>query len=239
MKAFATDFQTLMSDIKDGAVDTDAATAAINRLSTELGIPPSEVIAMGLEEIGRLTDVNNEKMDAHRAKLKEQADAYQLASAGLAQAIDDADAFAAALDRVNEASELDFSMMALDTVDSFDAMKEAIEGTKDVAVDWATVDLTPDSVEELKGIPDELAAVTAGDLRDARLDPDRAERSVRDGWDRRLHRQSRVLPVAGARPVPGRRSRRWVRPLVRPGAGGSVGDELGLIARRHPDHDRR
>ena len=73
LKAFATDFETLMSDIKDGAVDTDAATAAINRLSTELGIPPSEVIAMGLEEIGRLTDVNNQKMDEHRAKLKEQA----------------------------------------------------------------------------------------------------------------------------------------------------------------------
>ena len=95
-------------------------------------------------------------------RLREQDGAYRQAAAGMDAAIDAADALATALDRVNETSELDFSLMALDTVDSFDAMKEAIKGTKDVAVDWATVDLTPDSVEELKGIPDELAAVTEG-----------------------------------------------------------------------------
>ena len=70
--------------------------------------------------------------------------------------------FAKALDRVNEASDLDFSQMALDTVESFDSMKSALGDLEDVAVDWATVDLTPDSVEELRGIPDELAKVTDG-----------------------------------------------------------------------------
>jgi len=95
-------------------------------------------------------------------RVREQDAAYREVAAGMDEAIDAADALAAALEQVNAASELDFSLMALDTVDSFDAMKEAIKGTKDVAVDWATVDLTPDSVEELKGIPDELAAVTEG-----------------------------------------------------------------------------
>ena len=139
-----------------GQAQADVGTATLSAAESE------KFFGTAVEETTAAVGDDLAMLDERNKRLREMKDAYQVAAAGLAQAVDDADAFAAAFDRVNEASELDFSTMALDTVDSFDAMKEAIKGTKDIAVNWSKVDLTPDSVEELKGIPDELAAVTEG-----------------------------------------------------------------------------
>jgi hypothetical protein len=101
-----------------------------------------------------------EAADAAAEAQRQMAADVEDASLALLDAESASDAFATALDRVNAASELDFALMALETVDSFDSMKDSLTGLKDVAVDWSKTDLSPDSVDELKGIPDELAAVT-------------------------------------------------------------------------------
>ena len=166
---YAAEFERIAAAMASGATP---AAKDLEVVTEGLGITMAEAFGLGqglvdehtaaqqalAEAVGATADMQAEAAQ----RLREQDGAYRQAAAGMDAAIDAADALAAALDRVNETSELDFSSMALDTVDSFDAMKEAIKGTKDVAVDWATVDLTPDSVEELKGIPDELAAVTEG-----------------------------------------------------------------------------
>lgn len=88
--------------------------------------------------------------------IQETIDAYDgtaAAAEGLQTAISD----------LNEASSLDFSLMAENTVDSFDTLKESLKNAKKEikkGIDWSKIDLSPDEIDELKGLPDELAQVT-------------------------------------------------------------------------------
>ena len=88
----------------------------------------------------------------------------------LAEAYDDAalamlsmepdEGFDRAIDQLNKLSELDFAAMAINTVESFDTIKDALKEAEEAGADWSKVDFSPESVDELKGIPDELQAVT-------------------------------------------------------------------------------
>jgi len=159
---FAEQWSTLFADMRDGSIDTQAAADAINQLAEGLGLTQSEVIALAHGELDKqmenAAEAIGETVQQSLALSTAVRDArLAMLDSGLA-----AEAFADAMEQVNQASQLDFSQMALDTVASFDAMKESLVGLKEVAVDWSSVDLSPDSVEELRGIPDELAAVTDG-----------------------------------------------------------------------------
>jgi hypothetical protein len=174
LESFTSHWKTLMDDMRDGSIDSKAAADAINFLTDALGKQPEEIIAIaqaGLDdeyaaqakaadEAKRAVDENNEKMREAYAAQRQFADAVGLANAGLAEAVDSADAMGTALDRLNTTtSELDFSQMALDTVGSFDDMKTAIDAAAEAGVDLSKIDLTPESVEELKNIPAELAGI--------------------------------------------------------------------------------
>jgi hypothetical protein len=102
------------------------------------------------------------EVGAEAAKAQqEMADAVSEAGIAMLDAEANSEAFASALDRVNAASDLDFAQMAQDTVKSFDDVKGALDDIEHKSkIDWSNFDITPDEYSELKGMPDELAAVT-------------------------------------------------------------------------------
>jgi hypothetical protein len=157
---------------KDWIATLEASVAALPQLQ-----PALDAAKQKLAELTGEMDRNAAAAAQIEQVQKAFADAGEAAQAAvddqfaLAQSIADAAAdmdtgalaaegFASALDQINQASELDFSMMAIDTVESFDTIKEALEGAQAAGVDWSNVDLTPESLDELKGITPELEAVT-------------------------------------------------------------------------------
>jgi hypothetical protein len=153
MKAFAGSFKVIMDDIRNGGETTEATTATVNRLAAALGIPPPEVLAMALEQV-------NEEAGATAEAEGELAAAVEEAGVAMLDAAANSEAFASALEQINSASDLNASLGMLDTVESFDTLKESLEAAQKAGTDWSKVDLSPDSVDELKGISDELAGVT-------------------------------------------------------------------------------
>jgi hypothetical protein len=139
-----------------GLEPTAAQLSAISTLTSKYGTTAEEVYGLVVEKQEEAADAAGETAEAQA----ELADAVGEAGLAMLDASRDSEAFASALERINAGSELDFSLMALDTVESFDSMKTAMEGAQKAGTDWSNVDLSPDSVDELKGISDELAAVT-------------------------------------------------------------------------------
>lgn len=68
-------WDTLFAAIRNGTLDSQEATDAINRLHTELGIAPSDVLALGMEEINRRQQEATKSADERRKAEKEAADA--------------------------------------------------------------------------------------------------------------------------------------------------------------------
>lgn len=103
---------------------------------------------------------HNKAVDAAIQKAIAIRDAWINGVIAMGTLKDSADQMATSFDQLNKASELDFATTAFDTVNAFDDIKEALKDAEKAGVDWSNVDLSPDSVAELKGIPPELQKLT-------------------------------------------------------------------------------
>lgn len=182
MKFFQSDWRKLMNDLGDnGKIDT--ATDSLNRLSTQLNLPPQEVISLALDGIADSADKASGKWNGFGAAveftkgvIKDAAkDAKDLAAKqeavseainnitedwkGMADEISE-QGFADAIDQFNSLSELDLAQTRQDTVSSFDDVKEAIKNAAKEVKGWQKMDLTPDSFDELRGMPDSFGDIT-------------------------------------------------------------------------------
>jgi hypothetical protein len=61
---------------------------------------------------------------------------------------------------LNRLSDIDFAQQAFRTVKSFDDTKAALADLAKTGQDWKNIDLVPDSADELRGVSDEVIAVT-------------------------------------------------------------------------------
>jgi hypothetical protein len=165
LKQFTERWQTLFDDLKDGKFDTQASADAINFLAEQLGLTVDQV-----EELARqhMDDIMKDAGKAADDAAKNQADFTK-------NVLDTANAYDKVQGRIDAAkqgiadfdstSPLNFSEMAVNTVQSFDDIKKAIGDVRD----FAKHPLIPTTVKELKGITKERAAVVGavGDMRDA------------------------------------------------------------------------
>lgn len=151
-------WNTLIADMADGTVDTQGAADAVNTLGTELGLTREEVIGLAK---GKLDETLQSGADA-AANLAEGMANVNDAFEGIDERVA---ALGSAFESFNAKSDLDFSAMASNTVQSFDDIKAALKDVQDIG----SKPLVPTSVESLRGLSDESAKVidTIGGMRSA------------------------------------------------------------------------
>ena len=158
----------LFSAIKAG--DEEGAAALSNTLAGLLHIAdPAQVVAIAVGEIDKRQEgaaKSAEELAKQEKELAEQvadvAEAAAEASAEWAAMADEISetSFQEAIDNFNSLSELDLAQMRQNTVGAFDSVKEAIKTAAEEVDNWGRMDLTPDSYDELKGMPDQFGAIT-------------------------------------------------------------------------------
>ena len=153
--------------LRDGISLTAAEQEVLTQLAEEYGITEEAALDKAIGLYDEKQTAAKEAGDAEKEAADEAREAQEELDKSIRETIgawDEAaaasEAFGTALEQAQAGSELDFSLMAANTVGSFDAMKESLLKLKAVGVDWGKVDLSPDSLDELRGMPDELAAVT-------------------------------------------------------------------------------
>jgi len=156
---------TLFADMADGTIDTEAAAEAINTLATNLGLTREEVIALAQEDLARQLDESTQAAEESAAALAETQAAMKGVSDAFADGAESAAALGRAFATFNADSDLSFSQMATDTVEAFDNIKTAIGEVQDIG----SKPLVPTTVEDLRGLSDESAAVVdaLGGMRQA------------------------------------------------------------------------
>jgi len=159
-----------------GARDADSQASERQRITNEAlhfgQIELNKAYADALDPQKALNRVQEEGLATSERVNKILADQAQ-AQRDVAAAIDDTTAqwsamsdavseksFTEAIDQFNSLSELDLAQMRQNTVKSFDDVKDAIKKAAGEVKNWGQMDLTPDSFEELRGMPDAFAAVT-------------------------------------------------------------------------------
>jgi hypothetical protein len=134
-------WNTLMTDIRDGTVDTKAAAEAVDLLADKLGINPQEVISLAMGEITRASDEATESLDKTADGLQDWADrtvqafadaneaAVDLADAQ--QAIDDMASGFGTMTRKAEAMEEAFALGNA-PIEAFEAILDINEAIRDL-----------------------------------------------------------------------------------------------------------
>lgn len=165
-------WRTLMEDMADGSIDSKAAADAINELADKLGLTREEIIGLAQQDLARqLSDAADAAADATAeaealaegwAEVREAFNGVNEAFEGTGER---ANALGRAFESFNAGSALAFSEMAVTTVESFDSIKTALAEVEDIG----SKPLVPTTVEELRGLSDESAAVVGsiGSMRDA------------------------------------------------------------------------
>lgn len=162
----------LVRAIKSG--NDEAAASIANALASLLHIAdPAAVLALAYGKIGDEANAASQQLDDNIKVIEEWRDATLKAAGDVSGAVGDmtqqwkamADqvsekSFKEALDQFDALSQLDLAQMRQDTVKSFDDVKAAIKTAAKEVKGWGKMDLTPDSFEELKGMPDAFGGVT-------------------------------------------------------------------------------
>jgi hypothetical protein len=115
--------------------------------------------AAKLDAATKTQEARSEKIGEEVQRVKDLQAAYDEAAEAM-KGMEPDEGFDRVIDQLNKASELDFAAMALNTVESFDSIKGALKEAEEAGTDWADVDFSPESLGDLRGIPDELKAVT-------------------------------------------------------------------------------
>ena len=148
-------YGSLADQLSNGVAPSVEKVTALMR---QFGITDVEV----LEHANALVEERAAKaaeLAEAEAKVAEAARESAAAWKESADAMSEA-AFDEMLTQLNVMTELDFSQLAQNTVGSFDDLKESIGAAAEAGIDFASIDMTPDSVEELRNMPAELGAVT-------------------------------------------------------------------------------
>jgi hypothetical protein len=155
-------WNSLMDDLRDGRADTKKTADTVNFLAEQLGLDPKEVISLALGKIGDASDEAAKQMEEAKKRAEDLADAVNNIGVQWKQMSDEVSekSFADALDQFDSLSELDLAQVRQDTVKSFDDVKAAIGKAAGEVKNWGKLDLTPDSFEELKGMPAQFADIT-------------------------------------------------------------------------------
>ena len=142
----------------DGTINTEAAAQALNFLSGALGLAREQILDIAQGQLDETMKASAEQAE----NLAEGMDAVDDAFTGTEERVA---ALGRAFDQFNADSDLNFSEMASNTVESFDSIKEALSKVQDVG----SKPLVPTTVEDLRGLSDESAAVidSIGGMRDA------------------------------------------------------------------------
>lgn len=158
LSQFADVWAAIFDDMRDGAVDSEATAAQINALAAALGLTQEEVIKLAQEHL----DEEMKSAAEQTSALVDGLDAVNKAFDGTDERVD---ALGRSFDKFNRDSDLNFSQMATNTVQSFDDVKEALKGVQDIG----SKPLVPTTVEDLRGLSDESAAVvdSIAGLRDS------------------------------------------------------------------------
>ena len=151
LKSYTDQWKTLMDDMRDGTIDTEAAADAVNFLAEKLGLTRSEIIALGLDEI----DSTAIELAASRSKvLADQQDQAAEAADRVAQAMrDEIDALHESIDEIRGAADASIALeeaqedvaaatantiaVSQDAEATAEDLAEAIDAERDAMIDAA------------------------------------------------------------------------------------------------------
>lgn len=161
-------WQALIQDAKDGAFEWENAAGAIAMLTEATGLSEAQILSLIKAETeqvkvtGDLNAVVEENAAAWVAEQEALAGVGQelaTVALNLDEAAIRAAGFSAALDQINESSELTTSNEVIDFVASMNSLGEALRTAAEEGVNLNEIDLVPDSWGEVLNMPEELGPV--------------------------------------------------------------------------------